>query len=305
MRHEKAEQLVRLCMMMVGSATGITLQQIQETFDVGLRTAERMRDAALRLLPDHEELRDEEGRKRWRAPAMPFAIPAITADDIATLQTVAQSLTGANRNHHADTLLKIANMLLAMQKPAVRRKIAPDLELLMESEGVAHRVGPVVKVDPDLLAAIRTAVLGSTILRISYLARGKQEAREIDVEPYGILYGARPYLVAKGVGMPDFRHFRLNGIASIVATNLSFAREPDFDLGEYRAQFFGSYREPPTDNVWRFTPEVADIAAEYVFHPKQMTERLEDGSLIVRFRAGGRQEMEWHLATWGENVTIM
>jgi predicted DNA-binding transcriptional regulator YafY len=31
----------------------------------------------------------------------------------------------------------------------------------------------------------------------------------------------------------------------------------------------------------------------------------EDGSLIVRFRAGGRHEMIWHLYAWGKNVEVI
>jgi predicted DNA-binding transcriptional regulator YafY len=34
-------------------------------------------------------------------------------------------------------------------------------------------------------------------------------------------------------------------------------------------------------------------------------ERDADGSLIVRFRAGGVQEMCWHLFTWGTVVQIV
>lgn len=305
MRHEKAEQLVRLSMMMVGSTVGVGLEEIQETFAVGRRTAERMRDAVIRLLPDVDELRDDDGRKRWRATQMPANIPTVSADDIAVLHNVARGLEGSNREHQARTLLKLADTLLAVQKAATRRRIAPDLELLMQAEGVAHRVGPVIEINPDILNSVRTAILASTVLRLSYQARGKAKPQEIDVEPYGILYGARPYLVGKGLGMPDFRHFRLNGISGIVTTDTPFVRDPGFNLGEYRAQFFGSFREPPVDNVWRFKPEVADIAAEYVFHPKQTSERLDDGSLVVSFRAGGQQEMAWHLATWGDNVEVL
>jgi len=29
-----------------------------------------------------------------------------------------------------------------------------------------------------------------------------------------------------------------------------------------------------------------------------------DGSLTVRFRAGGIQESRWHLVTWGASVTV-
>jgi len=66
--------------------------------------------------------------------------------------------------------------------------------------------------------------------------------------------------------------------------------------GQSGAESFDIWRDnDPQDVEWRFLPEVAGN----VFHPKQTMERLEDGSLIVRFRAGGRQEMEWCLARWG------
>jgi predicted DNA-binding transcriptional regulator YafY len=29
------------------------------------------------------------------------------------------------------------------------------------------------------------------------------------------------------------------------------------------------------------------------------------GALIVRFRAGGAQEMAWHLRTWGDSVQVI
>ena len=41
---------------------------------------------------------------------------------------------------------------------------------------------------------------------------------------------------------------------------------------------------------------------------KLVTSRLEreaDGGLIVRFRAGGVQEMCWHLFTWGTGVRVV
>ena len=81
-----------------------------------------------------------------------------------------------------------------------------------------------------------------------------------------------------------------------------YERPEDFDLQKWLSESFGIWREEPKDFVWRFLPEVADEAARYVFHPKQHTERLEDGSFVVQFRAGGRQEMELYLARWGNQV---
>jgi predicted DNA-binding transcriptional regulator YafY len=34
-------------------------------------------------------------------------------------------------------------------------------------------------------------------------------------------------------------------------------------------------------------------------------EREADGSLLVKFRAGGAREICWHLFTWGEGVEIL
>lgn len=67
----------------------------------------------------------------------------------------------------------------------------------------------------------------------------------------------------------------------------------------------GNTRLGPLHAVWRRAPEAADGAATYVFHPRQETERLPDGALVVRFRAGGLQEMAWYLARWGDTVEVI
>ena len=39
-------------------------------------------------------------------------------------------------------------------------------------------------------------------------------------------------------------------------------------------------------------------------HPGQTTVENGDSSLMVRFKAGGIEEMCWHLVTWGGSVTV-
>ena len=75
-------------------------------------------------------------------------------------------------------------------------------------------------------------------------------------------------------------------------------------MQDWLADSFGIWREVPFDVEWRFLPEVADEAATYQFHPRQKVERLKDGSLMVRFRAGGRREMDWYLYRWGDKVEV-
>ena len=66
-----------------------------------------------------------------------------------------------------------------------------------------------------------------------------------------------------------------------------FERDPGFSLKEYAERSFGAFQEDPFDVVWKFSKNVAWEAKEFIFHPTQTMEELDDGSLIVRFHAGG------------------
>ena len=65
------------------------------------------------------------------------------------------------------------------------------------------------------------------------------------------------------------------------------------------------YNEEPINVEWLFSPQVADEAAQFVFHSSQTTEKRPDGSLLVRFRAGGVLDMAWHLYTWNGRVKVL
>ena len=61
-----------------------------------------------------------------------------------------------------------------------------------------------------------------------------------------------------------------------------------FDLPAWMQRSFGVCQEDIYDVVWRFTPAAAPDARTYLFHATQEMTDEPDGSLTVRFRAGGR-----------------
>ena len=84
MRFEKAEQLLHLAEQMQASSEGISLSDIQEKFDVGRRTAERMRDAVMRLFPNVEERVQEDKTKKWRLRSGSLGhLTNLNADDLS------------------------------------------------------------------------------------------------------------------------------------------------------------------------------------------------------------------------------
>ncbi len=154
-----------------------------------------------------------------------------------------------------------------------------------------------------VLPALRRAILGVQPIAVRYVARDAEATRIL--HPYGILYGGRGWLVAHVQGLPEMRLWRLDRIASVDLLEGCFERRADFDLAAYAAQSFGTFQEAPMDVVLRFTREAADDAAGWLFHPTQSLARELDGALTMRFRAGGVQEMCWHLFTWGTEVTVV
>ena len=64
------------------------------------------------------------------------------------------------------------------------------------------------------------------------------------------------------------------------------------------------HRNKASEVVLRFDGRAAREASAFLFHPDQKVENNTDGSLTVCFKAGGIDEMCWHLFTWGESVTV-
>ena len=104
----------------------------------------------------------------------------------------------------------------------------------------------------------------------------------------------------------EARLFALANIKQVKCLDdATFHRDPDFSLQKFAERSFGVFQEKPQDIIWKFAPAVAEAVAEYEFHPSQSLEKQQDGSIVVRFRAGGMLEMCWHLYTWGANVEIV
>jgi len=311
MRHAKAVLLHRIALDMESLAGGVSLEEIRTRYTdrpLGRRTAERMRDAIAALLPQMEEVPSAERVKRWRLPRGGLSrLAGCTAAELAALGAAAALLRAENRPEEAARLDMLGAKLRAALPPRQGAAVDTDLAAQMESEGLIHRPGPRQTIRPEILAALREAILACRKIRIHYRYRGSGKQGYETVRPYGILYGHRHYLVAwsENERARDFRTYALGNIERIDPLDAVFARRKTFSLQAYAERSFGVFQEKPVNVVWRFKPEVAEAASEYVFHPKQRTKREKDGSLTVRFRAGGVQEMAWYLVRWGSGVRVL
>ena len=308
MRYEKADNLLQLALEMQAARGGLTLADIESKFGVGRRTAMRMRDALLRNFPQAEEVETSDRTKRWRIPTGTLdRLIAFTAEELAALEGAIRLMERDNRENDAAELATLSAKLRALLKPDVARKVEPDLEAMLEAEGLATRPGPRPKIDVSMVQILRDAIMACRKVKIHYWNRKTKTAKDRIVHPYGFLHGHRNYLVAwhENPKANDFVLFALPHIENIEMTDESFTRDPNFNLETFAAQSFGLFQGEPFNTVWRFTPAAADDAAEFIFHPSQKMERQSDGSLVVSFTAAGDLEMAWHLFTWGDNVEVI
>ncbi len=308
MRYARMQDLLRLALDMQASRSGISLDDIGQEYDVGRRTAERMRDAILAVFPQAQEVETGERTKRWRIPAGTLnRFVGFSAEELTELEAAIMVMRQQNLDNQADILAGVSQKLRALLPDGEARRLEPDVEALLEAEGLAMRPGPKQKVSTDVLADLREAIKKCVQVRIHYHARTTDRVSRQYVCPYGFLYGDRHYLVAYSMNraVRDYRLFVLSRITRVEVTDRPFRRRRDFSLQGYAERSFGVFQEEPVDVVWKFSPAAADDAGAFLFHPIQTMEACDDGSLIVHFRAGGLREMCWELFRWGDEVEVI
>lgn len=302
MRLAPTLSVLALARELAASAEGLTLDEMTGVVDASRRSAERMRDAVEAVFGPLDRI--EDGRKtRFRLAARSVGnfAAAPTAEELTELENAARALEAAGNAARAKSLRTLRQKIGASLREADRRRLSVDVEAQLRAEAFACAVGPRPLADPAVLASLREALLAGVAIAFDY----GDPPRRRKVVPYGLLFGPRAYLVARVAPHDDPVLFRLDAIHDVRTLDEPGAPPADFDLKSYAERSFGVFHEEPEEVVLHFVPSAALDARAFLFHPTQRLTDEPDGSLTVRFRAGGFLEMAHHLMTWGPAVTIL
>jgi predicted DNA-binding transcriptional regulator YafY len=309
LENRKAAVLLELAMELQSRSEGMTIQDIAQFVGSSRRTAERYRDELWRLFPNmRAEIRDD-GLKTWKLPANRFlSRMSPSAEELAQLRSAANLYRENGLQAEAGELESLYRKISAASAPSYWARLDPDIEALLEADGLATHQGPRRQSDPEILLQLRQAILAQKRVILHYFRRDIRRKSKPLICPYGFLLGRRQYLVAYNMhpNVQEIRTYVLANIEKVDIQQKSFEVKPEFDLKTFAARSFGSWYDDKTiDAVWRFSANAVDDVKSFVFHPSQKFDEQEDGSLIVRFSACGTLEMCWHLFTWGTEVEVL
>ena len=312
MRYEKAGIVLRIALDMQGLRQGVSLPDIQNNYTerpLSRSTAERLRDAIKQVFVGRmERANHDETPHRWRLKRGALAgLADLTVEELSALRTGVALLARENLDVQAKAGRDAMSKLRNLAPEGARNRLEIDLGILAGAEGIAVRQGPTPVIDPNIVASLRHAVLACRAVRITYTYRGTGRRGWDILRPLGFLWGSRHYLVAdcEREGVWVTRNYALSNIHGVEILQTYFVPDESFSLQTYAERSFGVFQEEPFDVVWKFSPAVAADARAFHFHPTQAKEDQPDGSLLVRFQAGGSQAMAWHLHTWGEEVEVL
>jgi predicted DNA-binding transcriptional regulator YafY len=311
MSYAKATTLLRLADMAAARHGGVSLADIEQTFGVDRRTAQRLTQALEELFQGVTHRFDAERRKYWRIERADQRLLGARALRDSELFALDMGIRRAEREgavNEVAALTALRDRLLATLPKSHALRAEADAEAVLEAYGFASRPGPRVRIDPELMGTVAEALKGPHRLTVAYRSQRDAAPRERLLEPHGLLIGVRRYLVAREVGGDGrMNRYRLDRIAWARLEADSFARDPGFRLEDHAARGFGSFHAEAEygEVVWRFAPHAAEVARGFDFHPTQELTDEADGSLTVRFRASGWLEMTWHLYQWGDAVEVI
>jgi predicted DNA-binding transcriptional regulator YafY len=305
----KVIDILRLAEAAIAREDGITLEDIKRLLKLRTRTAQRHARLFEAAFPAVEKRKDQDRIRWWNLRHEPLVrYQGIRDSELASFESAIMRARQHGSPLEVHHLESIRDRLLASMTPIEARAIKHHAKAVMEARGEACRPGPRAKTNTDALAVIDEALKTSMSLVISYKGKKNEIATDRTVEPYGLIFGIREYLIACDPQKDaKVRRFRLDRIAAIALTDRPFVKDPDFDLRAHAAMAFGSYyREEEYGPVaWQFSPEAAVVAREFEFHPEQIVTDTEDGGMIVRFQASGWLEMAWYLYMWGDGVVVL
>jgi predicted DNA-binding transcriptional regulator YafY len=203
-------------------------------------------------------------------------------------------------NHTAlTTALKIENSL----RPAIRQFCARSLQAISINQAPYAVCDRLNSVFTQLLEAAQKR----QVLNIHFSLPFEQRNIVTDFSPYHFFYAEYSWHTIGNSSFHGAVHtFKLNQIKQISPIDKYFVEDEKFNLQEYFGYAWSLLREGQIYTVeLKFSPEIAEDVAETQWHETQTVSFNDDGSVTLKFRVDGLDEITWWILSYGDRVEVL
>ena len=301
-RGDGIRDIIRLGLLMQDSFQGLSIQDIQDEFGVSRSTAIRMKRIVEEVFAVEEVDNMYSSVKKWRLSKKPLTkMIKFTAEEFAELEQCKSMMKNHQYTNRCDL---ISEIMAKMNDFNAQKAVKTDIEALLEAEGYAIRQFPRYKMNMTTFNLLSEAIKAMKYVTFTYENK-KGEKGDLKIQPYGIIYGEKTYLLGYNEAKKGFRTYNVNEIKNPKIVEEYFDRDEDFNLKPYLSRSFGVSQETPMKVKLLFSKDVQDAIKNYNLHPTQKMKVNPDGTTTVTFEAGGRYEICWHLFRWGKDVKLL
>ena len=162
-----------------------------------------------------------------------------------------------------------------------------------------------------VLRTLTEALAGRRIVEIEYEAGvydPTKGVRRLRLHPYAVEPSAQTralYVIGFDEERQARRTFKVERIRAAALTPETFTMERPAVAAEMREAWDVVSNAPPVEIVIRFGPAVAQRVAETRWHPSQVTQPGEGGSLLWRARVSGILEIRSWILGWGSDAEVL
>ncbi len=282
---------------------GVTVDELAEETDVDRRTIYRdlavIGEAGYPLVSEQVN-----GRKVYRfltrfkdVPPISFSLQELMT--LSFLRSQLDFLKGTPFQQDMESVFGKINSVLPPRHAAHMERIAGVSTPLLQGRRDYEKFG-------DILNIVREALLYQYTINVEYRTGGNGRRSDYTVDPYTLVsYKGGLYLLGFAHNRKAMRTFAVERICGVSMSRERFEIPGDFRPERHFGTAFGIVEEKAMRVTVRFSPAVAHAIRDRIWHPSQEMEITGDGSVILKFEAGGVMEIISWVLSYGKNAEIL
>ena len=296
-KRDRTARLLKLQILLWQNRDGLKIEELSQRCSVSERTVYRDLEAI------ESELGVpvwEEGSKRgiaegYTLPPIPFTLPE--ALNIFLSARLMQNYSRRYNPHMASTFMKLNSVVPS----PLREQIQKTIDWLNKQPRNDKQV--------VILGKLAEAWVSQHQVRIRYKALAEEEPTERIIEPYFIepaAPGHSSYVIAYCHRVGAVRTFKVERMEDIQILDDTYTIPPDFDAIDYLSSSWGIVVDGEVETIrLKFSPQIARIIAETVWHPSQVLEPQSDGALTMTLKVTNTIDLRAWILGWGEEVEVL